>query len=152
MKRMAFVLGVLLVATRCEAALFSGPAVFSATPSSQLGPVTSSLVITNTTNGFIVTGTVSVTVPATTSQLSGILATWVVDRPLDPTYGSGTLTTTTIVNGTSSPPIGIFGFTTGKASSEFSNVGAASESYVGLSLINGLDIPPWTGLTATSSP
>jgi hypothetical protein len=108
-------------------------------------------VITNTANGFVVSGSVVVTLPPTVTPHSGTLVTWIVDRPLDPAYGSGTLTTTTIMNGSSSPPIGAFLSTNGSVFSEFSNVGSPSVSSIPLSLVNGIDTPPWTSLTMSSS-
>jgi hypothetical protein len=132
-----------------EAALFTGPATFSTAPWSQMGSVTNSLVINNTANGFVVSGQAII---AVTPGSSGILVEWIVDRPLDPLYaGPFNLQTTTILDGFSAPPVGTFSSTAGVARTEFTSH-PGSLSNIPLSLVNGLDIPPWTPQITVTSP
>jgi hypothetical protein len=50
------------------------------------------------------------------SPSNGILVEWIVERPLDPSYGGPfNLQTTTILDGFSAPPAGTFGPTSGIA-------------------------------------
>lgn len=132
-----------------QAALFSGPAAFTTTPWSQLGTVTNNLVITNTPTGFVVSGQAIVNVPTVNT---GLLVEWIVERPLDPTYGGPfNLQTTTILDGFSVPPIGTFNPTSGVARSEFTSH-PGSISNIPLYLVNGLDIPPWSPQITVNSP
>lgn len=152
MRRMLGLMVAMLCTATCEGALFlTAPVVFFSGPTSQLGTVTgNTLVLTSTPNGFIVSGQVIITVPAAPS--SGILVEWIVDRPLDPLYaGPFSLNTTTVLDGFSLPPIGGFQNTAGNVSSEFTNVGTASYSSISMTLVNGVDNPPWINLSNTSS-
>lgn len=152
---MKLILGLIVVflsGATCEAGLFLGAAAFSSGPTSQLGSVTNNLVVTNTANGFTVSGQVIITINVAPPTNAGTLVQWTVDRPLDPAYtGPFTLSTTTVLNGFSAPPVGVFQPTSGQVSSEFTNVGAASQSQIPMTLVNGLDSPPWNNLTSTSS-
>lgn len=152
MRRILSVMVAMLCTATCEGALFLGPPVFFSGPSSQLGTVSgNTLVLSSTANGFIVSGQVMITVSAA-PPVSGILVEWIVDRPLDPTYaGPFSLNTTTVLDGFSSPPIGMFQNTAGNVTSQFTNVGAASTSFIPMTLVNGLDNPPWINLSNTSS-
>lgn len=143
MRRILSVMVAMLCTATCEGALFLGPPVFFSGPSSQLGTVSgNTLVLSSTANGFIVSGQVMITVSAA-PPVSGILVEWIVDRPLDPTYaGPFSLNTTTVLDGFSSPPIGMFQNTAGNVTSQFTNVGAASTSFIPMTLVNGLDNPP----------
>jgi len=124
------------VAPVAQAALFSGNAFFSTAPMSQLGPVSGSLTITNLAVGFDVSGQLIVTTPA--GFVTGTLIFWVVDRPLDSTYGSGFMNTTTNLVGFSAPPtVGVFGNTSGVSQSFFTNFPGPSTSTIPLSLTNG---------------
>lgn len=139
----AFILG----SATSHAALFSGPAAFTTSPWSQMGTVTNNLVITNTPTGFVVSGQAIVNVG---SPSNGLLVEWIVDRPLDPLYGGPfNLQTTTILSGFSAPPPGTFSPTSGIAKSEFTSH-PTSLSTLPVGLVNGLDSPLWTSLTATS--
>ena len=152
MKRALGLIAALFFGATCEAGLFSGTAAFSSAPTSQLGSVTNNLILTNTANGFVVSGQVLINVGVAPPTHSGILVDWVVDRPLDPTYaGPFNLTTTTVLTGFSAPPVGTFQNTSGMVVSEFTNVGAASQSQLPMSLVNGIDSPSWTSLTNSSS-
>lgn len=147
-KRVASVVFLLLVAGSAEAALFlPGAPVFSTAPWSQLGPVTNNLVVTNTANGFVVSGQVLINVPAGTT--GGILVAWTVDRALDPTYGSAPLSTTTVLTGFSQPPIGAFQNTAGYTQSEITSFPGPSNSNIPLSLTAGA--ATWTSLSSNSS-
>jgi len=152
MKKILFAFVVLLAGTTCQAALFSGPSAFSSLPTSQLGGVTNNLTLTDTANGFFVAGQVIINVPPT--PIAGTLANWTVDRPLDPTYGSGSLITTTVLDGFSQPPAGAAGNTSGFVESIFTNyLGTpTSLSFIPTSLVAGVDAPPWISLTVNSTP
>lgn len=133
-----------------QAALFTGGASFTTAPTSQLGAVTNNLVITNTLNGFVVTGQVLINVPA--APQSGLLVEWVVERPLDPTYaGPFNLFTTTTLDGFSLPPPGAFAPSAGRVTSEFTTH-PGSVSAVPMTLANGIDVPPWTPAITVTSP
>ena len=152
MRRTLVLIAVLLCGATCEAGLFNGSAGFTSGPTSQLGAVTNNLVLTNTANGFIVTGQVIINVSSAPPANSGVLVDWVVDRPLDPSYtGPFNLTTTTVLNGFSAPPVGAFQNTAGSVVSQFTSVGTPSQSQLPLTLVNGLDSPAWTSLVNTSS-
>lgn len=140
-----------LLAGTSQAQLFSGTAFFSNAPTSQLGPVTNNLVVNNLANGFVVTGQLLINVPATTTQISGILASWTVDRPLNPSFGSASLNTTTVLDGFSAPPVGAAMNTAGFVESYFTNFATVSQSLIPITLINGVDIPPWINITVSSS-
>lgn len=131
-----------------QGALFSGSASFSTVPWSQMGPVTNNLVITDLPNGFVVSGQVLVSVPPGPS--SGILVAWTIDRPLDPTYGSGVEITSTLIDGFSAPPIGVIGSSGGLVYSEFTSNPGASFSGVALSLTAGA--ATWNNLVSPSPP
>ena len=139
----AFTLG----SATSQAALFSGPAAFTTAPWSQMGSVTNNLVITNTPTGFVVSGQAIINVG---SSSTGLLVEWIVERPLDPTYaGPFNLQTTTILSGFSAPPAGTFSPTSGIAKSEFTSH-PTSVSAISVGLVNGIDSPLWSSLTATS--
>lgn len=141
---------LLLAGSACQAAgLFSGSSFFNTFPTSQLGTVTNNLVLTDNVNGFVVSGQVLINVPA--APVSGTLAFWVVDRPLDPSYGTGSLVTTTVLNGFSAPPPGSIGNTSGNVRSGFTNFPGVSQSLIPMTLLGGVDTPPWISLSATSS-
>jgi hypothetical protein len=131
-------------------AQFAGPAVFSTPPFSQLGPVTNNLVITNTANGFTVTGDATVQCPVAPPQAAGILVEWVIDRPLSPSFSFSNWTTTTNLDGFSAPPPGSAGNTSGLVRTEFTEPGMQnpSQSQIPMSLSNGF--ATWTLLSNTS--
>jgi MYXO-CTERM domain-containing protein len=146
-KRFALAFLVALVGHTAQAQLFSGGAVFSAPAFTQLGPITNNtLTITNTANGFIVTGQVDINV---LGPAAGILLSYTVDRPLNPTYGTNTLTTMTQLDGFSLPPIGLAGNTSGNVKSEFTNVGTSTSS-IPITLTAGA--ATWIALSNTSAP
>jgi len=111
------------------------------------------LVLTDNPTGFVVSGQLLITVPA--SPVSGLLAAWEVDRPLDPTFGAATLQTTTILTGFSQPPLGGLGNTAGAVASYFTDNPnpplAGSDSLVPMTLVAGVDAPLWASLSMTSS-
>ena len=89
-----------------------GNAFYVLAPTSSMGTVTNNLTITNLTTHFTVSGQVIVNVPA--GAVSGPLVDWIIRRPLDPGWGTGTLYTATQLIGFSLPPGGgTYGNTTG---------------------------------------
>lgn len=147
-KRILCATAILLVAAATsEAALFLGPSAFSSPAVSQLGPVTDNLVLTDTANGFFVSGQVIVAVPP--GGIGGTLVTWTVDRPLDATYGAASLITTTVLDGFSAPPIGSFAPTSGFVQSYFTNFQIPSTSSIPMTLTNGIEV--WSNIIVNSS-
>lgn len=148
MKRLLFALAVMLIGGTAQAQLFSGGAFFSTLPSTQLGPMTHTLTITNTAGGFFVAGVATINVPPTGA--AGTLLSYIVDRPLNPAYGTNTLTTTTVLDGFSQPPVGAVGNTSGYVNSEFTNFPGASQSIIPITLPGGT--ATWVLLSNTSAP
>lgn len=138
---------ILLGGGAAQAALFSGPAGFTTVPWSQIGTVTNNLTITDTANGFIVAGQVLISVPPGGPN-GGILAAWVVDRPLDPTYGTSLLSTTTLLDGYSAPPPGVIQTTAGWTFSEITSFPGPSNSFIPITLTNGA--ATWNNVTVNS--
>lgn len=139
----------LSLAVPCQAALFSGPSAFSQAPFTQLGPLTNNLVLTDNANGFIVTGQVIIAVPPTSTPIAGTLVSWEVDRPLDATFGTSNLFTTTVLDGFSQPPVGLVGTTSGFVASSFTNYPVQSLSQIPISLPNGA--ATWNNIIVNSS-
>lgn len=144
---------ILLAACGPCYAQFSGSSFFSSAPSSQMGTVTNNLVLTDTLTGFIVTGQVLVNIPSTSTPITGILASWTVDRPLQFPYGPANLTTTTDLSGFSSPPPGSVGNSSGLVQSIFTDYlgTTTSLSSIPMTLVAGVDSPPWISLSNTSA-
>jgi hypothetical protein len=114
-----------------------------------MGTVTNNLTITNTPNGFVVTGQAIINL---SGPAQGLLVDWVVERPLDPLYaGPFNLQTSTILDGFSSPPVGTFNPTAGIARSEFTSH-PGSLSSIPVHLFNGVDTPPWSPAITVTSP
>lgn len=147
--RVLTALAWLLTAATTQAALFSGPSAFSTLPFTQLGPLTNNLTLTDTANGFVVTGQVIIAVPPTNTPIGGTLASWIVDRPLDPNYGNGNLITTTVLDGFSTPPVGLVGNTSGIVESFFTNYPITSQSFIPITLPSGA--ATWTNISVNSS-
>lgn len=130
------------------------PAAFFVAPTSTMGTVTgNTLVLTTQPNGFTVSGQVTVTIPAGTS--SGILAQWSVIRRIDPAFSGSGLQTNTILTGFSAPPPGTFVTTSGTVVTDWRFIAGGgfvgnSQSTVPMTLVNGIDSPPWASLTNTS--
>lgn len=129
------------------------PATFWVLPTSGMGTVTNNLTLTPLPNGFVVSGQVIVNIPAGAS--SGILAQWSVIRRIDPAFSGSGLQTNTVLTGFSLPPAGTFGTTSGVVTTDWRfNAGGGfvggSQSSVPMTLVNGVDVPAWTGLSATS--
>ena len=144
----AAALMVSLAAASLQAALFSGPSGFTLGPSSQMGTVTNNLVLTDNPNGFVVSGQLLVNIPGGSS--SGLLASWTIERPLDATYGTGNLVTTTVLDGFSLPVPGPGSLNTnGQVLSDFTSYPGVSQSSIPITLVNGA--ATWTNLTASSS-
>lgn len=143
---------VLLTSSTCYAQ-FSGPSSFTTPPWSQLGTVTNNLTLTDTANGFTVAGQVLVNVPSTTTTISGILVSWTVDRPLTSPYGPANLTTTTVLDGFSTPPAGSVGNSQGQVQSIYTDYlgTTTSLSQIPMQLVAGADVPPWISLSDTSA-
>jgi hypothetical protein len=141
------VLSIVLLATPCQAALFSGPSFFSSAPFSQIGPVTNNLVLTDSLTGFVVSGQLLVNTPP--GNVGGVLAQWTVDRPLDPTFGSGPAMTTTVLDGFVLPPVGAFQPTTGNVQSFFTNFQLPSTSLIPITLTNGA--ATWNNIVVNST-
>lgn len=146
-KKILCAIAVLLVGSTCHAALFSGPSSFTAGPVTQLGALTNNLTLTDNANGFVVSGQVIINVSP--SPIAGTLVSWTVDRPLDATYGSASLMTTTILDGFSQPPIGAVGTTNGLVDSYFTNFPVSSLSLIPVSLPAGA--ATWNNLVVNSS-
>ncbi|TWT40914.1 hypothetical protein RAS1_36010 [Phycisphaerae bacterium RAS1] len=138
---------VFALSVAAQAALFSGPSSFSVTPTTQLGPLTNNLILTDNANGFVVSGQVLITIPG--SPVAGTLVSWVVDRPLDATFGTGSLQTTTILDGFSQPPPGLAGNTSGICESSFTNFPVTSLSQIPVTLPAGT--ATWPNITVNSS-
>jgi hypothetical protein len=153
MNRKLFVALLVLCLGKSSFAQFSGSSFFNTAPWSQLGTVTNNLTITDTANGFIVSGQVVVNVPSTSTPISGILASWIVDRPLAWPYGPANLTTTTVLDGFSQPPPGSAGTTSGSVMSIYTDyLGTpVSMSSISMTLVNGVDSPAWNNLSNTSA-
>jgi hypothetical protein len=151
-KKILFAIALTLFARTCHAQ-FSGASFFSAPPTSQLGTVTNNLTLTDNATGFVVTGQVMVNVPSTSSPITGILATWTVDRPILNTYSTASMTTTTVLSGFSLPPTGTVGNTTGFVESIITDFlgTTTSLSLIPTSLVAGVDSPAWTSLSVTSA-
>lgn len=130
------------------------PTYYLSPPTTTMGTVTgNTLVLTPLPNGFTVAGQLQVTVPA--GPISGVLAQWSVIRRIDPTFSGSGLQTVTTLTGFSAPPVGTFGTTSGTVTTDWrffagSGFVGGSQSIVPMTLVNGVDSPPWTGLTATS--
>lgn len=139
----------LVVSAAGHAALFSGNSSFTTMPFSTMGPiVNNTLVLNDGPLGFTVSGQVEIMVPS--GQVGGTLIYWEVDRPLDPTYGSAPLNTTTILTGFSQPPTGgTYGLTLGETWSEFNQYPGTSKSQIPITLTNGAAV--WNSVTVTSS-
>jgi len=131
----------------------NAPPAFMTPPTSAMGTVTNNLVLTPQANGFVVTGQVIVNLPAGAS--SGILAQWTVVRRIDNTFSGSGLMTNTVLTGFSFPPIGTFTTTAGSVVTDWrffpgSGFVGGSQSSVPMTLVNGVDSPAWTGLSANS--
>ncbi len=131
--------------------------VFTTLPTSSMGTVLNpnGLTLTTLPNGFIVSGTLQISIPPGAS--SGVLAQYTVERRVDPTYSGSGIQTSTILTGFSTPPVGTFVTTTGTVDSTWRHVPSyalvgGSTSSVPMTLINGIDSPAWSSLTASSSP
>lgn len=138
-----------LVLAGSAQAILTGVPTFVTPPNSQLGPITNNtLVITPFANGFSVSGQIDVTVPSTTTGITGLLLGYEVDYPIDPLYPfNPSLFTTTVIDGFSTPPAGTVGNTQGFVHSGIvtlpSTYLVASISSINLSLVAGVDSPPW---------
>jgi hypothetical protein len=86
--------------------LFLGSAYFSMQPNTTAsgGIIANTLTVTDTSTGFIVSGTVTIGVNGGTE--AGTLLQWEVLRPLDPGWGSGTMTNTSSLTGWIDAPAG----------------------------------------------
>ncbi len=140
-------------AARAQFAPANAAPVFLTAPTSTMGTVTNNLVLTPQVNGFVVSGQVIVNLPAGAS--SGILAQWTVIRRIDPAFSGAGLMTNTVLTGFSLPPAGTFGSTSGSVVTDWRfNIGGGfvggSQSTLPMSLVNGVDSPAWTGLSASS--
>lgn len=130
------------------------PAAFYVAPTSAMGTVTNNLVLTTQANGFVVSGQVIVSIPAGTS--SGILAQWTVIRRIDPAFSGSGLMTQTTLTGFSAPPVGTFATTSGTVVTDWIfNIGSSgfvggSQSSLPMTLVNGVDSPAWSSLSANS--
>jgi hypothetical protein len=153
MRKIILFLAVALAVSSPCYAQFSGPSFFSSAPSSQLGPVTNNLILTDTANGFVVSGQLIVNVPATSTTIGGLVASWTVDRPLQFPYGPNNLTTTTLLSGFSAPPPGAVGNTNGSVQSIYTDYlgTTTSLSLIPMQLVAGVDSPPWISLSNTSA-
>lgn len=131
-------------------AQFTGPSFWNTLPTSTMGVVNSTLVLTDNANGFVVSGQVTINL---TGSSSGLLAHWVVDRPLDPTYNANNIFTTTVLDGYSLPAPGGALNSDGVVQSMFTDyLGTpVSLSSIPMTLVNGVDSPAWINLTATSA-
>lgn len=145
MIRTTLTLFVTLIAGVAQAQLFSGPAVMTFGPTTQLGTiVNSSLGINNGPNSFTVSGFVDIQVP--TGPQSGTLLEFIVDRPLNPFYlpAVSNMTTVTSLQGYSLPPgFNTFAPTSGISHTFFNQYPVVSQSGFSLNLVNGA--ATWAG-------
>jgi hypothetical protein len=145
MIRTTLTLYATLIAAVAHAQLFSGPAVMTFGPSTQLGTiVNSSLGINNGPNSFTVSGFVDIQVPP--GPQSGTLLEFIVDRPLNPFYlpAVSNMTTVTSLTGFSQPPgFSTFGPSSGISHTFFNQYPVVSQSGFSLSLVNGA--ATWAG-------
>lgn len=140
-----------LTAQPASAFLIGAP-TFTTVPTSALGPITlNTLTVTPFPNGFSVAGQIQVTIPSTAAStpLTGVLLSYEVDYPVDPTFPfNPTLFTTTAVDGFSTPPPGTVGNTAGFVHSVITALPntplVASISNVPLALVAGFDFPQWS--------
>jgi len=152
------IVGLWMSAVSIASAQFAptnAPPAFMNPPTSAMGIVTgNTLVLTANPNGFVVSGQVTVLLPPGPS--SGVLVQWTVVRRIEPFAFSGSgIMTNTILTGFSAPPIGTFVTTGGSVVTDwrFTPGGAlvgGSQSTVPMTLVNGVDSPPWAALTANS--
>jgi hypothetical protein len=137
---------LLVAALPARAALLIGTPVFTQPVFSQLGPVVgNTLTITPLPNGFSVAG--QVTIQVAPGSAAGVLASWEVEYPIDPSYANAALFTSTSLLGFSQPPPGPAGNTAGSITSSIvtlpNSVFAGSTSQVPMSLVNGIDNSAW---------
>ena len=153
----ALVLAAIAAASGTASAQFAPsnpPAAFLVQPTSGIGLVTgNTLVLTTQPNGFTVSGQVAITIPP--GPLSGNLVTWTVIRRIDPAFSGSGLMTNAVLTGFSAPPAGTFATTTGSVVTDWrffigSGFVGGSQCTIPMTLVNGVDNPAWTGLTATS--
>ncbi len=150
MKRIAAtILAMATCAATTHAAYFSGNAFFSQAPISQMGPVVfNNLFINNGPFSITVSGQVKVQVPP--GAVSGTLIEWIVDRPLDPNYGTSGMITTMTLSGFSQPPAnGTYGNTSGATFTFLDQYPVVSKSNIPLTLTNGAAV--WPQNTVQSS-
>jgi hypothetical protein len=139
LKPLSLLIGLALAGGGAQAQ-FLGNAFFSMAPQSQLGPVTNNLTITNFSTHFTVTGQVLINVAP--GPHAGVLVEWEILRPLDPSWGTGTLYTGTQLIGFSAPPAGgSYGNTAGMVTTLATNFPGffpgGSTSQIPLTLSNG---------------
>ena len=146
---------VLALTATCavHAQTWGGNANFTLGPQTQLGPPpANALVLTNTANGFVASGTATVTVAP--SPVAGTLMFWQLDRPFSLSTAT-TFFTTTSLDGFVAPPPGAFSPTSGSLRTYVidtanSNVAiAGTSSFIPITLVNGATT--WT-LLSTNSP
>jgi hypothetical protein len=150
LKQVARAAVALVVLSSSALAQFAGNAVFSMPPTSDLGPVTNNLVITNNLTGFTVTGQVLVNVPPAPPSNAGFLVEWVIERPLLPSFVFSNWTTTTDLDGFSAPPAGVVFNTNGQVQTEFTEPGMQSGSLSSLPMTLTNGAATWTLLSNTS--
>ncbi len=139
----ARLIGLAALAGSAHAQFVAGPpgnAFFLLPPTSSMGTVTNNLTINNFVTHFTVTGQVIVNVPP--GAVSGPLVNWIIRRPLDPFWGTGTLYTATQLIGFSLPPSGgTYGNTFGGVQTYATNYPTlgpgGSISFVPMALTNG---------------
>ena len=124
--------------------------VYTAGPFSQVGTVQPGFPQpVQTATGFSVTGTFTILVPSPAPR-SGTLLSWAVECPVPALTG---VFTTTFLSGSSTPPspfpTATYGNTFGVAESSVLGT-PGSTSTIPLALVNGVDNPLWTSLTANS--
>ncbi len=152
--RLALALAACAGSANAQFAPSNPPPTFFVNPTSTMGTVTgNTLVLTPLPNGFTVAGQVTITIPP--GPVSGNLVSWSVIRRIDPAFSGSGLMTNTVLTGFSAPPPGTFGAASGTVSSSWrffagSGFVGGSLSSIPMTLVNGIDSPPWTGLTANS--
>lgn len=147
------VLCAMAAAGAAQAQTFGGSASFTFGPFTQLGPPpANALVLTSTVNGFVATGTATVTVPA--APVGGTLLFWQIDRAFTLSTAT-TFFTTTSLDGFVAPPPGGFGPTSGTLrtyvidTANNNSIFAGTTSSIAITLVNGATT--WT-LLSTNSP
>jgi hypothetical protein len=144
MRKIVLALAVLATGSVAHAqSLFSGPSFFNVVDTT-MGPSINTLTLTDTADGFTVTGVFNVLVPG---AQAGTVLYYEVLRPLNPLYGTNTnLNVITELDGFSQSSGALN--STGEVFSEFDNY-PSSRSTIPINLVAGNET--WNNLSSTTS-